>query len=298
MTSLETVDSRDAGMAPPLWLRQRFHGSRTLVIGLCFLATLVVLVLVVPWIASASISHIGTPLQAPSLRHLFGTDELGRDVFVRTMAAGRIDLGLAVAGVGASLVIGTLVGVLAAISGARWIESLLMRIVDAIIAFPFIVLVLVLVVLIGPQRKLGPIPQGLPAIFLALVATDWAWYARMAHAQASSVRKLDYVVAARLAGLSLWRVIWRHVTPSVVRVGAAYAVGDAILFIIATASLAFLGAGVPPPIPEWGAMMYEGQLYLQNAPWITLFPAAVLALTGVGASMVADSLLSGRADGR
>lgn len=263
-----------------------------------FLCAVVLLCTVVPWMASSSVNELGIPLQAPSLSHIFGTDELGRDVFVRTMTGGRIDLGLAVAGVSVSLVLGTLLGTLAGATKVRSLDAALMRLVDAFVAFPFIVLVLVLVVLIGPERSLGPLPPGIPAVFVALVLTDWAWYARLAHAQTLSLCERDYVVAARLMGFSGYRVIRHHLVPSVFRVNAAYGVGDAILFVIATASLAFLGAGVQPPVPEWGAIMFEGRAYLDSAWWITLMPGAVLAATGLALSLVADSLLAKSGSGQ
>ena len=268
--------------------------SREGAVGLGFLIVLVLLAVVVPWVASGSVYSLGIPFQPPSWHHLFGTDDIGRDLFVRTMAGARIDLGLAAGGVGLSLLIGTTYGAIAGLVRARWLESVLMRIVDAFIAFPFIVLVLVLVVIIGP-RTVAPIPAGLPAILVGLVVTDWAWYARLARAQTLSLRDADYMVAGRLAGFSIFRLVRHHVIPSVIRVNIAFAVGDAIQFVITAASLAFLGAGVEPPVAEWGSIMYEGRAYIQTAWWITILPGVVLALTGIALSMLADSLLSDRA---
>jgi peptide/nickel transport system permease protein len=267
--------------------------SKEGIAGAVILAVVVLLAIIVPWVASASVYRLGLPFQRPSLQHLFGTDEIGRDIFVRTMAGARIDLCLAAGGVGLSLLIGTTYGALAGMVRARWLESLLMRIVDAFIAFPFILLVLVLVVVIGP-RTIAPIPPGLPAILIGLVATDWAWYARLGRAQSLSLRDADYVVAGRLLGFSIFRLVRHHLMPSVIRVNIAYAVGDCIQFVVTAASLAFLGAGVEPPTPEWGSIMYEGRAYLQTAWWITLLPGIMLALTGLALSMLADSLLSNR----
>jgi peptide/nickel transport system permease protein len=280
-----TVRARPLARTRP---RIRFHEGK---VGAAVLAVIIVLVIVVPLIASRSVNLLGIPFQRPSLHHLFGTDDIGRDVFVRTMAGGRIDLCLAFGGVALSVLIGTTYGTIAGMLRVKWLDSVLMRIVDAFIAFPFILLVLVLVVIIGP-RTISPIPPGLPAIFIGLVATDWAWYARLARAQALSLRDADFVVAGRLLGFSLFRLVRHHLMPSVIRVNIAYAVGDAIQFVITAASLAFLGAGVEPPTPEWGAIMYEGRAYLQTAWWITLLPGLVLAITGLALSMVADSALS------
>jgi peptide/nickel transport system permease protein len=262
--------------------------------GIGIMALVILGAIIVPLIDPHGVSRFGTPFQPPSLHHLFGTDDIGRDVFVRTMDGARIDLGMAAAGVGFSLVIGTALGILAGVSKVRWIDSTLMRIVDALVAFPFIVLALVLVVILGPASTIGPLPAGCPAAFIALVAIDWAWYARLARTQTVSLRSREYVVAAQLLGFSTFRIIRWHLLPSVIRVNAAYAVGDAILFIVAIASLAFLGAGVQPPTPELGGLMFEGESYLQLAPWITLLPGAVLALTGLGLTLITDSLLSRR----
>ncbi len=268
----------------------RFHEGK---VGAGLLAVVVVGVIVVPLVAAKSVDALGIPFQPPSLHHLFGTDDIGRDVFVRTMDGGRIDLILAFGGVALSVLIGTTYGTIAGMLRVRWLDAVLMRVVDAFIAFPFILLVLILVVIIGP-RTVSPIPPGIPAIFIGLVATDWAWYARLARAQSLSLRDADFVVAGRLLGFSLFRLVRHHLMPSVIRVNIAYAVGDAIQFVITAASLAFLGAGVEPPTPEWGAIMYEGRAYLQTAWWITLLPGCVLALTGLALSMVADSALSDR----
>ena len=167
-----------------------------------------------------------------------------------------------------------------------------MRLVDALIAFPFVILILVLVVLIGPDRKFGPVPAGLPATLIAFCS--WAGPTtrgsrgrrRSRCASATYCRRRD----PRLLGR---RRIVRHLVPGVARVTAAYAVGDAILAVVVIASLAFLGAGVQPPTAEWGNIMYEGRAYIESAWWVTVAPGVVLATTGVALSLVADALLAG-----
>jgi len=276
-------------------LRNVVGRSPALAVGAVLLGAIVLMAVVVPLLDPGAVDRLGTPLQAPSWAHPAGTDELGRDVFARIAAAGRIDLGIAVVGVGASFVIGTLLGTLAGLSARGWVDAIFMRVVDAFIAFPFTILVLVIVVVVGPSRTFGPIPAGLPATFIGLVATSWAWYARLARGQTLALRERDHVVASRLIGYSTLRIVRRQLAPSVVRVNAAYAVADATLFVIATASLAFLGAGVQPPTPEWGGIMFEGRSYLQNAWWITFLPGLTLALTGLSLSLITDALLSAKA---
>ena len=209
------------------------------IVGLCFLIPVV-------WPDSTD-ALVAPPYQAPSLRHPFGTDSVGRDLFVRTFAGGRIDLIVATLVVGVSLILGTLVGTLAGASKRRGVDSSLMRLVDALIAFPFVILILVLVVLVGPDRKLGPMPAGLPATVIAFLLVGWAYYARLARAQTLALRGSDHMIAAQILGYSQRRIVVRHLAPGVARVTAAYAVGDAILAVVVIASLAFLGAGVQPP---------------------------------------------------
>ena len=166
-----------------------------------------------------------------------------------------------------------------------------MRIVDAIISFPFVVLVLALVVTLGADRSILGLPAGLAPALFAFCLTGWAYYARIARSQAMALRERDFVVAARLMGYSETRIVLRHVLPAVIGTSIAYAVGDAIVTVAFTASLSLLGAGVQPPTPEWGQMMYEARSYLQTAWWITLFPALALVVSGIALSLVGDALL-------
>ena len=236
-------------------------------------------------------ASVSTPLSAPSLAHPFGTDAIGRDVFVRTFAGGRVDLMVVAVAVLGSGIIGTVVGVTAAYSGG-WVDATFMRVADAIVAFPFILLVLVIVLLVGTNGDAGGLPPGLPALLAAIIATDWAPYARLARGQTLSLRQRDFITAAGVLGFSRWRVVFRHLMPNVGTATGAYMVSDATLLVAVTASLPFLGAGVQPPTAEWGAIMYGGSTLLSTAPWITLAPGGVLALTAIALSLVADSLLS------
>jgi peptide/nickel transport system permease protein len=237
---------------------------------------------------------VAQPFASPSLSHVFGTDDLGRDVFVRAFAAGRIDITVAIVVVTISCTVGTIIGTVAGSTRLRWLDAAIARLVDALIAFPFLVTMLMLVVVIGPNARLGPAPRGLTAVFAAFLVIGWTFYARLARAQAASIRERDFVVAARTIGYSAPRVIFRHIMPGVLSVNIAYAVADAILTMGALAAFSFLGVGVQPPTPEWGNMMSEGSAYLQSAWWITVFPGILLALTGFALSLVADGLLRGR----
>jgi peptide/nickel transport system permease protein len=286
--------SRVAGIARRLSgsSQQRRPGLR---LGIALLASIILACILVPILSSTpSDAIVGEPYEPPSWAHPFGTDTVGRDLFVRTFEGGRLDLFLAALTIGASLIIGTVIGTLAGASRRRWVDSVAMRIVDAVIAFPFLVLILVLIVVLGPRRELGPLPPGAPAVAGGIILAGWAFYARLSRGQTLALRDRDYVVAARVLGFSHARVVLRHLLPGVVSICVAYAVADAILTIIVIASLSFLGVGIQPPTPEWGSIMYEGRGVLDSAWWITVIPGTILALTGLGLALIADAVLKDR----
>lgn len=234
---------------------------------------------------------VGTPFESPSSDHPFGTDGLGRDVFTRAFAGGRVDLAIALVVVGTCLLIGALVGTIAGTTRLQWLDTIITRVIDSIVAFPFVVLVLALVVVFGYDRTLGPIPPGVPAIAAALIVVNWTVYARLVRAEAKTLSRRGFVIAAGISGYSRPRIIVRHMLPGALRIAVTYAVADVILVITYVASLSFLGAGAQPPTPEWGSIMYEGRGVLFDAWWVTFGPGLLLALTGLSLAFVADSLL-------
>jgi peptide/nickel transport system permease protein len=250
---------------------------------------IVILGFVLPAITGYSpTAFVAQPLQAPSWAHPFGTDQFGRDIFVRCFVASHIDYLVAAVGVGVASVAGSIIGVAVASTRIRGVDWTVMRIVDAVIAFPFIVLALAFVVVFGQGASFLGLPQGMPALFAAFLLVGWAYYARLARSQAVSLRSRDFVTAAHLMGYSNTRIALRHVMPIVMATTLAYAVGDAILTVALTASLSFLGAGIGPPAPEWGQMMFDGRGLLQIAWWMTLFPALMLVISGLCLAIIAD----------
>jgi peptide/nickel transport system permease protein len=237
---------------------------------------------------------VAAPFTPPSWQYPFGTDAVGRDVFLRTWVGGRVDLLAATIVALFALVIGTALGTLAGSSRLRWLDSLIMRVVDAVIAFPLVILLLALVVVIGNDVAWGPAPPGLAAAMIALMCVMWAGYARMARGQSLALRDSDFVLATRVAGISSVRIVFKHIVPGVSRITMALAVSDVVMVVVILSSLPFLGAGVQPPAAEWGSIMYEGRGFLRQAWWITICPGIVLALTGLSLSFVADSLLDSR----
>jgi peptide/nickel transport system permease protein len=223
---------------------------------------------------------LGATLAAPSTQHLFGTDDLGRDVLSRTLAASWLDLGVAFFATYAGVLIGVLLGTLAGYLGGLP-ERLLMRLTDVIIAFPFIVLVVAIVAVLGP---------GIEGAAVGIIVAGWAFYARFSRAEMLSLREREYIQAARGLGFSRRRVILRHALPNILRPSLTYSVSDMVLNILLIASLSYLGLGVQPPTPEWGAIIAGGQQYLFTAWWISTLPGLVVVLVGVGLVLVGDGL--------
>jgi peptide/nickel transport system permease protein len=219
-------------------------------------------------------------LRSPSPAHPFGTDELGRDVLARTLAATWIDLGLAVGATYVGLMIGTTLGTLAGYFRG-WTERIIMRIVDVVIAFPFMVLVIAIVVVIGPGAK---------GVFVGLVLGGWALYARLARAEMLVLKEKSFVQAAQTLGYSHRRVMLRHALPNLIRPSLVFSMSDIVLNILFVASLSFLGLGAQPPTPEWGSIVADGQPYLLSAWWITTLPGLYIVVVGVGFSLVGDGL--------
>jgi peptide/nickel transport system permease protein len=272
---------------------RRWGASRTILFGGGGLAAVYLLCIVVPLVWAYKPNAMSAlPLQDPSLAHPFGTDELGRDVMARAFEAGRLDISVALFVVAVSSIVGTAIGCGVALTAQRWIDPVVMRLVDALIAFPYLVVLLLLVTVIGPGRHLGFLPAGLPAILVAFLCLDWTFYSRLGRGQAMSLRDREYVLAARLAGFSQARILMRHIIPIVFRQILAYAVLDAIVTMGALASFAFLGVGVQPPTAEWGNMMFDAQGYISSAPWMLIGPAVLLAVTGLCLSVLADGLLA------
>jgi len=252
--------------------------------GLGLLALILFLGIIVPLLSPyGSVDFIATPLSPPSLAHPFGTDQLGRDVFTRTFEATRLDILLALAGVSAPLLVGTLLGGLFGTTRASVLSTLWMMLIDAINAFPFIVLVIAIVAAVG---------TGVQGLLIALAATNWARYAKIARARALTLREADFIHAAYILGYSPVRVLIRHVLPNVYSETLAYGLSDFVLVIITIAGMSFLGVGVHPPAPEWGAMMADGRLFLRGQPWLTVFPGLILSLTAIGVALLAQGVMS------
>lgn len=276
-----------------LRLRLRAGKARTSsVAGVGLLVAMIVMSFLAPMIAGHGSDEItGDVLAPPTADHPFGTDALGRDIFVRTFTAVQVDYLIAIVGVLFSLLVGSVLGILVGMARRPLWGTLLMRLSDALIAVPFALVILLIVVSVGPDRELLGLPRGVAPVLIAIFVVGWAIYMRLARAETLSLRRRDYIVAARLMGYSRSRIVLRHVLPTVLRTNGAYAVSDAILIIGFVASLPFLGAGVAPPTPEWGSMIYDGRGTLSAAWWVVVFPGAALIVTAVAVALLADGLM-------
>lgn len=261
------------------WFRSlpRTGQAGVLIIGLILILGFVIPELS-PYGAYASVTNA---IAAPSLSHPFGADNLGRDIFTRSFAATNLDVVIAAVGVVIPLLIGTIVGALASTTDIRAIRGLIGLLIDGINAFPFLILALAVIAVVG---------TGVIGVIVAIALTSWARYAKLARTRAAVLRDLDFVSALRLLGYSRTRITVRHILPNCFSETAAYGVSDFTLVILTVASLSFLGAGVRPPTPEWGSMMADGRIYLQSAPWLLVGPGIILTTTAFGISLIGEAL--------
>ena len=219
-------------------------------------------------------------LAPPSAEHLLGTDSLGRDLLSRLLYGARLDVLLGVASTGISLLIGTAVGLLAGYFRG-WVDTLLGRLVDMMMAIPAYPLLVLLLFVLGP---------GLGSIIIAFAATGWVSYARLTRGQVLVVREQDYIVAARLGALGHLRVMGRHVLPNIGNQVIVLWASDIVLAIGAIAALGYLGIGIQAPTPEWGVMVAEGQGFLLTNWLLATAPGLAIVLLGVGLALISDSI--------
>jgi peptide/nickel transport system permease protein len=235
-----------------------------------------------PWIAPYDpIAHnLPEKLQPPNLLHLLGTDNFGRDILSRVIYGARIDLQMGILGVLFPFIIGTTLGSIAGYAGG-WVDTLLMRVVDVVLAFPFLVLMLAIIAILGP---------GLTSFYIALALVGWVSYARLVRAQVLVLKTSDFVMAARSLGFGPLRILFRHILPNCIAGSIVFSMSDVVLVVLSGSSISYLGLGVQPPTAEWGVMISEGQNFITTAWWITTFPGLAIVLMAFGFSLLADGL--------
>ena len=257
-------------------------GERNLIAGAILIGFVVALALFAPLIAPHGPldTDYTARLQPPGRAHLFGTDNLGRDIFSRVLYGARIDLRVGVVSVLLPFVIGGVLGCLAGFYGGRF-DGVIMRVADVIQAFPFLILIIAIVAVLG---------TGLTSVYVAVALVAWVSYARLLRGEILVAKNQEYVEAARSLGASDGRVIGRHLLPNVVTSVLVFACTDVVLYIVLVTSLSYLGLAAQPPSPEWGAMITEGRTFMATAWWISLFPGLAVVVTGIAFSVFGDGL--------
>jgi oligopeptide transport system permease protein len=270
------------GLATDAWLALR--RNRAAAVSLVLLAALTLLVVLAPLLSPFSFDKADFEriAQAPSIAsgHVFGTDTLGRDLFVRTMYGGRISLLVALVSTAVSLLIGVSYGSVAGYLGGR-IDQIMMRAVDILYALPFMFLVILLMVLFGRHIAL---------IFVAIGAINWLDMARIVRGQTMTLKQREFVEAARASGISGARIIRRHIVPNLLGLVAVYVTLTIPQVILVESFLSFLGLGVQEPMTSWGALVNDGAQQMEDAPWLLWFPAIFLATTLLCLNFVGDGL--------
>jgi len=219
-------------------------------------------------------------LARPSWAHPFGTDSFGRDVLSRVIHAYTIDMQIAIFATIGPFIFGTIVGAFVGYAGGFW-ESIFGRIVDATITFPFLVLVIAIVSVLGP---------GLGNMYVAVGVVGWVFYARLVASEIKVQKRLDYADAGKVMGYAPLRIIFRHLLPNAITPAIVYWMTDMALAILLGSSLGYLGLGAQPPAAEWGVQIADGKNFMNTAWWISVFPGVAIVLTGLGFSLAGDGV--------
>ncbi len=277
-----SLDEPVAGPSPARQFWRRLARKPRAVVGGTVIAAMVIAAVFAPVVApyDPTAQNFTDLLQGPSLAHPLGTDELGRDTLSRVIYGARVSLQVGVVAVGLSLLVGGFLGLISGYAGGA-VDSVIMRIMDGLLAFPALVLALAITAMLGPNLRNAMIAIGVTGI---------PSYARLVRGQVLVIRDLEYVQAAHSLGASHARTMLRHVLPNTtapIIVETSVAIPAAIL---AEAGLSFLGLGVQPPMPSWGAMINTAQGYMQREPWIAIAPGAAILVAVLAFNFLGDAL--------
>jgi peptide/nickel transport system permease protein len=273
--------TRPAASSPVAILLRKLLARKLVLFGVIILVVVIVFALFAPWITAydPTALRVVERLQSPRAAHWFGTDELGRDVFARVIHGGRLSLWIGLVVVVISVTCGVLLGLVAGFF--RRLDGPIMRVVDAMMSFPDILLAIALVAVLGASMA---------NVILALAIVYTPRAARVVRASTLVVRELLYIEAARALGVSTWRILFVHILQNIaspILVQATFIFAYAVL---AEAGLSFLGVGVPPELPTWGTMIASGQQFAHQAIWIVIFPGIAIILSALSLQMVGDGL--------
>lgn len=262
------------------WIR--FRKNKMALVGSGIVLFFILLAVFAPFIAPYDMNdqQLSMRLQAPSKEHIFGTDDFGRDIFSRVVYGARISLWVGFFSVLGSVVIGSLLGIIAGYYG-RWIDAVISRIFDIMLAFPSILLAIGIVAVLGPSLKNA---------LIAIAVINIPNFGRLIRSRVLSIKQEEYITAAKAIGMSDARILFHHILPNSMApiiVQGTLAIATAI---IEAAALGFLGLGAQPPNPEWGKMLADSKAYLTQAPWTMIFPGLAIMLTVLGFNLMGDGL--------
>ena len=266
-----------------LILKTEYQNSNTnLKIGIFLLLIIVFAGLFAPFLTPYDpyFQDYNSILLPPSFDHFFGTDNYGRDVFTRVLYGTRLDLQIGFYTTYVPLTYGLMIGAYAGYFGGAF-DTAVMRLTDTAMAFPFLVLIIFILAILGP---------GIQNIYIAVFLVAWTMYARLARAEMLVEKNKDYIVAAQVLGFGTNRIILKHAMPNIITSSIIFSMFDFVLNILLVSGLSFLGLGVQPPTPEWGAMVAEGRDFILNAWWISTLPGMVIVLTGFTLCLLGDGL--------
>jgi len=260
----------------------RLKQNRLAMVGLAVLVFIILVALLTPWIAPYSYEAQDLDLGAvpPSAKHLLGTDVFGRDMLTRIMYGSRVSLAVGFLATAVSLLIGVAWGTVSGFSGGR-VDNVMMRIVDILYALPFIIFVILLMVVFG---------RNLFLLFMAIGAVEWLTMARIIRGQVLSIKEKEYIDSAVMTGISLWRIITRHVIPNTIGPIIVYTTLTIPSVILLESFLSFLGLGIQPPMCSWGLLINYGVETMEEYPWLLIFPGVVLSITLFSLNFLGDGL--------
>jgi peptide/nickel transport system permease protein len=262
--------------------RRRWYRTPAFVAGLVVIGVIVAMALAAPLITShdPTEQNLLEAFQGPSRNHLLGTDDLGRDVWSRLVYGARTDLRIAFLAVLLPFIIGTTLGLVSGYYG-RFLDSGIGWLVNIVVAFPFFVLVIALVFVLGPGTR---------NIYIAITIVGWVSYCRIVRGEVLVAKRREWVLAAKAGGLSDVRILGRHLLPNVITQAIVFSCSDIILDILAIVTLGWLGLGVQPPTPDWGSMIAGGQTYIGTHWQLSTFPGIAVVITATGLALLADGL--------
>jgi peptide/nickel transport system permease protein len=269
-----------------LWtsLARLWKRNPAIILGAIMVSLVLILAIIGPSIAPYDPieQNYKLRLAPPSSQHIFGTDKFGRDSFSRVLTGTQIDLQIGIICVIFPFIIGISIGLVSGYYGGL-LDNILMRIVDVSVSFPFYVLVIAILAILG---------RGIYNMYIALIMVGWIAYAKIIRGEVLVAKNMEYVLAARALGYSDRRILFTHLLPNIISPAIIFAMSDVVMCIMEGSSLGFLGLGVQAPAPEWGVMIADAREFITTVPLLAVFPGLAIAVVGISFSMLGDGLTS------